>query len=52
MEFTNNNSKIKYIYIWNMFNVNNRSNRLCSGVFIVNFAEFKHVNARWNTLLS
>ena len=35
-----------------MFNVNNRSNRLCSGVFIVNFAEFKHVNARWNTLLS
>ena len=27
----------------NMFKVNNRSNSHCSGVFVVNFAEFEHV---------
>ena len=34
-----------------MFKVKNRSNRRCFGVFIVNFAEFEHVKARWNALL-
>ena len=29
-----------------MFKVNNRSNRRRPGVFIVNLAEFEHVNAR------
>ena len=29
-----------------MFKIKNRSNGHCSGVFIVNFAEFEHVNER------
>ena len=40
-----------------MFKVDNRSTRYRSGVFITNFehvvffADFEHVNGRWNTLL-
>ena len=48
--------------MWNIFKGNNKSNRRCSGVFIVNLEyiwqvssgpsyEFEHINAGWNALL-
>ena len=62
LEFSNNNSRIKY-EICSHLKYYNRINRHRSGVFIINreyiwhvsivfSAEIEHVNAGWNTLFS